>query len=104
MQGRVAQSDALGHLHVHCLREDDPAFTSGVALSHTSGEAAEPTIVLLAWLESEEKGERDMAREIPTLTQYNRKKKSTLLKKKKIKMVSCRLDVVLVVLMPRSIR
>ena len=44
---------------------------------------AEPTT--LGMVESEEKGERDMAREIPTLTQYNRKKKSTLLKKKKIR-------------------
>ena len=83
MQGGVAQSDSLGHLHVHCLREDAPAFTSGVALSHTSREAAEPTT--LGMVESEEKGERDMAREIPTLTQYNRKKKSTLLKKKKLR-------------------
>jgi hypothetical protein len=68
---------------VHCLREDAPAFTSGVALLHTSGEAAEPTT--LGMVESEEKGERDMAREIPTLSQYNRKKKSTVLKKNKLR-------------------
>jgi len=64
MQGGVAQSDALGHLHVHCHREDAPAYTSRVALSHTAGEAAEHTT--LGMVESEEKGERDMAREIPT--------------------------------------
>ena len=57
------QSDALGHLHVHCLCKDAPAFTSGVALLHTAGEAAKPTT--LGMVELEEKGERDMVQGIP---------------------------------------
>ena len=49
---------------MHCLCKDAPAFTSGVALLHTAEEASKPTT--LGMVESEEKGERDMAQGIPT--------------------------------------
>ena len=58
------QPDALGHLHVHGLREDAPAFMSGVATAHTAGDAVEPSrTTILGMVESEKRGERDMALE-----------------------------------------
>jgi hypothetical protein len=47
----VAQSDGL--------RENAPAFTSGVATLHTAGEAAEPSRTNYSW-HDEERGESDI--------------------------------------------
>ena len=65
----------LGHLHVHCLHEDAPAFTSSVALSHTAREAAEPTTLGRHGRIGREGGERYGARNSYVVTVQLEEKK-----------------------------
>ena len=53
------QTDALGRLHVHGLREEAAAFASGVAAALTAGEAAEPSRTDYCW-HGEERREREI--------------------------------------------